>query len=136
MSQLFRKKALEKYSSPERVDSLMQVTTTKGWLALIGFLVVIAGAVVWSVLGSAPDNVEGAGILLREGGIFDIEVSGTGVIEEILIAPGDTVQAGDIVARLSMPELDQQIEQFQDLLVQLEDDLAQLGITRELIEGK
>lgn len=122
MSQMFRQAALEKFSSPERLDSLMQVTTTKGWIALIGLMVVIAGVLVWGVLGSAPDNVEGLGILLREGGIFDIEISGSGVIEEVLVAPGDTVQAGDAVARQSLPELDQQIEQVQTLIAELEDN--------------
>ena len=122
MRQIFRQAALEKLSSPERLDSLMQVTTTKGWIALIGLIVVIAGAVVWGVLGSAPDNVEGLGILLREGGIFDIEISGSGVIDELLIAPGDTVQVGDVVARQALPELDQQIEQIQNLIADLEDN--------------
>jgi len=122
MSQMFRQAALEKSSSPERLDSLMQVTTTKGWIALIGLIVAIAGAIVWGVLGSAPDNVEGAGILLRSGGIFDIEISGSGMIEELLVAPGDTVQVGDVVARQSLPELDQQVQQTRNLIADLEDN--------------
>ena len=122
MSQMFRQAALEKSSSPERLDSLMQVTTTKGWIALIGLIVAIAGAIVWGVLGSAPDNVEGAGILLRSGGIFDIEISGSCMIEELLVAPGDTVQVGDVVARQSLPELDQQVQQTRNLIADLEDN--------------
>ena len=122
MSPMFRQAALEKLSSPERLDSLMQVTTTKGWIALIGLIAVIAGAGVWGVLGSAPDNVSGFGILLRQGGIFNIEASGSGIIEQLLVAPDDAVQVGDVVARLSLPELDQQIRQTQTLIAELDDN--------------
>ena len=43
---LFRPRALERLSSPERLDALMQVTSPKGWLALY----TIAG-----LLGLRPD---------------------------------------------------------------------------------
>ena len=34
---LFRKVALERLSSPERLDELMQLTTPGGWLALVAW---------------------------------------------------------------------------------------------------
>ena len=42
---LFRKESVERLSSPERQDQLMQVVNPKSWLTLtsLGFLVVIAG---------------------------------------------------------------------------------------------
>jgi HlyD family secretion protein len=120
MKQIYRQAALEKLSSPERLDSLMQITNPKGWIALLGMLVVIAGAVVWGFLGSAPDNVAGAGILLHEGGIFNIEASGSGLIRDIVTPPGASVAVGDIIAHLDLPDLDQQIQQAQTELTELQ----------------
>ena len=34
--ELFRKSAVEKLSSPEQLDVMMQVTSPKGWVALTG----------------------------------------------------------------------------------------------------
>ncbi len=41
---LFRKAALDKLASPERLDVLMQVTSPQGWIALwtIGGILVLA----------------------------------------------------------------------------------------------
>ena len=124
MKQIFRKVAVEKSSSPERLDSLMQVTTPTGWLALVGLALVIAAAAVWGFLGEVPDDIAGSGILLRQGGFFDVESSGSGSIAELLVKPGDTVKIGDALARIDLPELEQQIEQAQNRLGELESDRA------------
>lgn len=50
---LFRQAALEKLSSPEELDQLMQVTTPRGWfalIALIGLVVVAIGFALFSVI--------------------------------------------------------------------------------------
>lgn len=120
MSPKFRKAALEKLSSPERLDSLMQVTTTKGWIALVAILVVIGGALVWGIVGSAPQEVGGSGILLRDGGIFNIEASGSGTIERILVNPGDDISQGDVIAEISLPDIDQRIAQMQQVISMLQ----------------
>jgi hypothetical protein len=51
---LFRKAALEKLSSPEELDQLMQVTTPQGWLALLGLMVFLVCVVVTGVFGVIP----------------------------------------------------------------------------------
>lgn len=51
---LFRKAALEKLSSPEELDQLMQVTTPRAWLALIGVIALMAIGVAIGLLGKIP----------------------------------------------------------------------------------
>ena len=65
MADLFRKKAIDKLSSPEQLDTMMQVTSPGGWIALAGLGVILLFAVVWSVVGSIGIRVEGQGILIR-----------------------------------------------------------------------
>lgn len=51
---LYRKAALEKLSSPEELDQLMQVTTPKGWFALIALIGLMVLGVAIGALGKIP----------------------------------------------------------------------------------
>lgn len=62
-SDIFRKAALERLSSPDRLDELMQVTTPQAWLLLVVIVGLLAGAILWSVLARVPTTVQGDGIL-------------------------------------------------------------------------
>jgi HlyD family secretion protein len=64
---LFRKVAIERQASPEQLDVLMQITSPRGWLALLGLGAILLGALSWGVLGSISDTVTGQGILSQAG---------------------------------------------------------------------
>lgn len=108
---IFRKVALDRLSSPEQLDQMMQVTTPRGWLGLatLGALVVVAG--IWSVAGSIPERVQGQGILLRSGGIFAVEAISDGSVTDLAVRVGDVVTEGQVVARLAQPDLADRIRQ-------------------------
>jgi hypothetical protein len=57
---LFRQAALEKLSSPEELDQLMQVTTPRGWLALLALIIFIGLVLGISFFTSIPVRVEAA----------------------------------------------------------------------------
>lgn len=97
---LFRKAALDKLASPERLDVLMQVTSPKGWLALTTMALLLGGVVVWSIVGSIPTRLEGQGMLIRGGALRKITASGSGVIEEFTLAQGGTVAKDELVGRI------------------------------------
>jgi hypothetical protein len=71
--ELFRKAALARLSSPEELDQLMQVTTPKGWLALLGLVGLILVALMWGVLGHIPTIAQGQGVLLKQEGSTGLE---------------------------------------------------------------
>jgi len=102
---MFRKAALEKLSSPERLDVMMQVTSPMGWLALWTVGAVLAAVVVWSIVGSISIKVAGKGILIRGGSVLDVATTGTGRIGEIEVKPGDEVKEGQLVARVNQSDL-------------------------------
>jgi HlyD family secretion protein len=95
---LFRKAALEKLASPERLDVLMQVTSPVGWVALgtVGFVLVCVLA--WSIFGSIPTRLEGSGILMRGGGLREIRSSGDGVLEKLNAGLNAVVKDGQLFA--------------------------------------
>jgi len=102
---LFRKAALEKLSSPERLDVMMQVTSPFGWLAVmaLGFVIVIV--VVWSVVGTIAIKVQGTGILMRGHEVLAVTAGSQGRLTEIVVEPGDNVTRGQVVAKVSQPDL-------------------------------
>ncbi|MFL6291034.1 MAG: NHLP bacteriocin system secretion protein, partial [Thermoanaerobaculia bacterium] len=59
---IFRKVALERLSSPEQLDQLMQVTSPRGWLALGAFGTLLNTALGWAELGTIPTDATGEGI--------------------------------------------------------------------------
>jgi len=113
---IFRKVALERLSSPEQLDQLMQVTDPKGWLALGAMGVLLLTSLAWGVFGSIPTEASGEGILLRQGGVSSLVAAENGQVEEILVSVGDVIEKGQVVARIRQEELLRQIKDSRDKL--------------------
>lgn len=119
---IFRKVALERLSSPEQLDQLLQVTDPKGWLALGALGAVLLSALSWGVWGAIPTESNGEGILLRRGGVSDLVAPGAGQIEEVLVNVGDVIAKGQPVARIRQDELQRQIADREAKLADLRGD--------------
>ena len=107
---LFRKAALDKLASPEQLDVLARVTSPTGWLALGTVGMLLVGVVAWSLLGSVPTRVEGEGILIRGGGLRQLESTGDGILTELNIRVNDEVKPGIQIATISLPQLADKVE--------------------------
>lgn len=108
---IFRKVALERLSSPEQLDQLMQVTSPRGWLALWAMVAMAAAALLWGVFGSIPTEAMGEGILIRRGGVSDLVATGTGQVEQVTVGVGDEVKKGQVVARVRQEGISRQVEE-------------------------
>lgn len=62
---IFRETALERLSSPEQLDQLLQVTTPKGWFALIALLALLALAAAVALLAEIPVQTTAAYCVLK-----------------------------------------------------------------------
>jgi HlyD family secretion protein len=107
--EIFRKVALERLSSPEQLDLVMQVTNTRSWIALTGLALLLTVAVIWGFIGSVPTKVQAQGVLIRAGGVFDVYAQGTGQVSAVLVKEGDAVAVGQVVARVAQPALEREI---------------------------
>ncbi len=66
MSDLFRKKSLERVSSPEQLNDYIRVTTPTVWMVLLALVILLAGMLIWSVLGSVTaQTAEGVTEVIR-----------------------------------------------------------------------
>lgn len=103
--ELFRKVSLQRLSSPEQLDQLMQITSPTGWLALLGTGFFIVAVIVWSIVGSIPTKVSGRGILMKSGGVFDVVANANGMIDITYFNSGAMVKMGQVVARIQKTDI-------------------------------
>lgn len=109
--QIFRKEALEHLSSPEQLDTLLEVTTRRAWLALGTVGAGLLLALLWSVFGQIPVTVEAVGILVYPRRIVALQVPAPGQLTNVNVRVGDFVEKGQVLATLNQPELAQALEQ-------------------------
>ena len=112
----FRQAALDRLSSPDQLDQLLEVTRPRTWIALAGVWLLIAVALGWSVFGRVPVTITGTGILLSAAGLREVESQGSGVVRTMAVATGDLVDVGALIAEISEPRLEQQRTQAADRL--------------------
>ncbi len=89
-ARIFRKEALERLSTPERLDELVPLVDPRSWLALATFGALMAAALVWSLTGRLSTTVTGRGVLLAPASDTD---AGAAVVH-FTIADGGRVQPG------------------------------------------
>lgn len=53
---IFREKSLKRISSPDKIDDYIKTTTPGIWAILIAVLIILAGAIVWSIFGRITVN--------------------------------------------------------------------------------
>jgi HlyD family secretion protein len=125
-SQLFRKVALDRLSSPEQLDSVVKVVTLKSWIALTPFIALLSLATLWGFLGSIPTKVTGKCMLIQAGGLRDVTAGSPGRITEMKVKVGDTIVAGQAIARVAQPDLAERISTALGRLAELKRQESEL----------
>ncbi len=118
-SDVFRKVSLERLASPEQLDQLFRVVPPRSWIALSGFGLIIIALISWGFTGAVPTKVSGSGVLIRTGGVSMIAAPGSGRVVDIAVRPGEVVEAGQVVARIRQPELEERLQVAEARLIEL-----------------
>jgi multidrug resistance efflux pump len=109
-SELFRKSALQTLSAPEQLNQTLEIASPRSWIALGAAGLVLGMVLLWSMFGVLPDSVSGEGIIIRNGGIFNIVAGGNGVLAEFPhLVVGDTIRKGQVLGKISQPALALQV---------------------------
>lgn len=104
----FRKSALEKLSTPEKLDQLIKVTDRRAWIALSTVVLAIVTALLWSVFGKVKTKLDVSGVI-QGGEVHEVVSTAQGQLMEVKVNLGDPVERGQVIAVLQQPELQQQI---------------------------
>lgn len=111
----FRKSALEKLSTPEKLDQLIKVTDRKAWIALLTISLAIITVMVWSIFGKVKTKLDVIGVI-QGGEVHEVVATSQGQLVELNVKIGSYVKRGDVIAVLQQPELNQQIEDAKAVL--------------------
>jgi len=117
---LFRLEALDQLSSPEQLDQLLQVVSRKSWIPLATLAMIIALALLWSLLGRIPVTVEGAGLLVYPHQVVPFQSPAAGQIVALNVKAGDPIRKRQVLGRLNQPDLQQRLDQERVRLEELE----------------
>lgn len=107
---LFRKKALQKLSSPEQLDQTITVINLQGWIGLCALGALLAAVFVWSLFGSIPEKVNGRGVLINSSGLLSITYSSGGVVKDVFLESGEEIFKGQVIARIERLDLMEQVQ--------------------------
>lgn len=111
---LFSREALNKLRSPEKLNTLIPVTNPIAWVGLIAICMLIFSIVLWSVFGAFTERANGMGLIMDSAGVINVSHAASGKITAVYIKTGDTVQTGQLIARMEQPErvADTQMAQY------------------------
>ncbi len=124
-AEFFRKSALEKLSTPEKLDQLIKITSPKAWIAIGTIAIILATGIGWAFMGRVKTKLNVTGVLLG-GEIHEVVSTSQGQLVDLKVAIGGAVEEGDIIAVIEQPDLAQQLEEIEASLKEREYELQQL----------
>ena len=123
---VFRQAALDKLASPEQLDQLMQITSLRSWLGLVGIFLIVIATIIWSFIGEIPTKVNGKGLLIRKGAILEVESTEAGQLLELFVDIGDQVNKNTLLAKIAQPKLESALDSAQARLSELQTKYSQI----------
>jgi len=124
---LFRETALQNLASPEQLDQLIKITRPRTWLVLATLGFVLAATLLWSIFGSLPTTLSGQGIIIRQGGTYNIVALGGGVITDFEdFKTGQRIRKGQVLGHVTQPLLALQRDTTLGELQRLEKEQASI----------
>jgi len=121
-NKVFRKVSLDRLSSPEQLDQVMQVTNPRGWLSLAAIGALLVLGIGWGIFGTLAEKVAGGGILLKSGGVFEVVSPAEGRVSDVSVSVGDSVIEGQVVAWIAQPEASARVQEAKARLVAMRAD--------------
>ena len=97
---LFSREALDQMRSPEKLDTLLHVTNPICWIGLSAILLLLAGVVLWSIMGSFTVKADGYGLITDAGGVRKVTVINTGQVNRLYINKGARVKKNQQIAQI------------------------------------
>lgn len=99
-NQIFSKEALDKLRSPERLDTMLPITTPVSWMALVAVLVFLFAVILWSIYGSFTVKATGMGLIMDSAGVMNVSHIANGKISQLYVHPGMHIKKGDRIAHM------------------------------------
>ncbi len=106
---LFRQEAVDHLSVAARVHTLVEVVPPAGWLALVCVGMLFVTLSIWAVCWEITYKVNGQGMLIQDGGVFDVSAVADGQVRWFAVREGDDVVKGQLIAKIEQSELTEEL---------------------------
>lgn len=100
MASVFRKTAVERLSSPDRLDSMLRVTTPLSWIGILAAAVLAGSVVFWAFTGPLPTTVSASGFLVDSYNTNTIFSNAAGIVSQMKVEPGMSIEPGDPILEI------------------------------------
>ncbi len=94
MAGVFRKSAIERLSSPDRLDSMLKITSPMSWIGIAAAAVLAGVVIVWAFVGTIPTTASASGFVVHSYNTNTLYSTVAGNVLEVLTEPGESVQPG------------------------------------------
>lgn len=79
---LFRKKTLDRISSPEQLTDYLRVTTPGIWVVLVTIVLLLCGLFAWSVIGTLETTADATAIVSDHKAELILKDTGAGTVSQ------------------------------------------------------
>jgi HlyD family secretion protein len=126
-SSLFRKQALARLSSPDRLAQRVSLISPRWWLALLALVLVLCVALLWAWHGRIATKVHGTGIFMEKSGLYNLVAGTDGVLERLDVVEGMIVSRGDVLGMIFEPMHEQELRRSRDRLESVQAEMEDLS---------
>ena len=123
---LFRKEALETRSGTRPLEERMRLIAPRWWISVLAICFVLSVAALWGWYGRVYTKVYGSGMLVQSGDFRNVVSLSEGIVHILNISEGMRIKEGDILAVLSLPLEELELEHCQARLESLQENVDQL----------
>jgi biotin carboxyl carrier protein len=82
----------------DSLDAPVRLVPARLWTGFAALALVVAGAVLWSVLATLPQHVSASGVILHGASAITVRATTAGSLASVVVTPGTTVQRGQPLA--------------------------------------
>lgn len=129
------------YMPPQTADTSPEVSdviATLPWWAARGLVYIIVAfsvaAFVWSSLSMVDVVAESRGVLVPEGYVKPVQAVSTGVVQNVLVREGQTVERGQALVQLDATEMRARLGKLREELKTSQAQLRQSMVSRPIAE--
>ena len=127
--EIFRKTALDKLSTPDDLDELLQVNSKLSWLLLVSILCLVLCGIVWGIFGQVVNKVNMIGTIQTSNPPQSIIVIEQGMVDSVFHKPGDIVIKGQPIVRFTPDN----VANAKLILSPIDGELIELNISKGVL---
>ena len=106
---LFREQAYARRGQTEPLDGLLRVTAPHEWVIVAGLGIALLGLVAWGLFGSVERSLTSECVLAHPGERYTVISDITGTVIDVPVDVGDSVEVGQPIALIKIPELSRHV---------------------------